>query len=72
MVLSHGCSWVISLLKSEIFHSSWKSHKVKVPEAKRPRITSSLRVDGEVDDGDRTRCQNGFAKKWPASGELFC
>ena len=26
-------------------------HKIKVPEAKRPRITSSLRVDGEVTMG---------------------
>ena len=26
-------------------------HKVKVPEAKRPKITSSLRVDGEVTMG---------------------
>lgn len=28
-----------------------EKHKVKVPEAKRPRITSSLRVDGEVTMG---------------------
>jgi biopolymer transport protein ExbD len=28
-----------------------EKHKVKVPEAKRPKITSSLRVDGEVTMG---------------------
>ena len=28
-----------------------EKHKIKVPEAKRPRITSSLRVDGEVTMG---------------------
>jgi biopolymer transport protein ExbD len=28
-----------------------EQHKIKVPEAKRPRITSSLRVDGEVTMG---------------------
>ncbi|MEL7120612.1 MAG: biopolymer transporter ExbD [Bacteroidota bacterium] len=28
-----------------------EQHKVKVPEAKRPKITSSLRVDGEVTMG---------------------
>ena len=28
-----------------------EKHKVKVPEAKRPRITSSLRVDGQVTMG---------------------
>jgi len=28
-----------------------EQHKVSVPEAKRPRITSSLRVDGEVTMG---------------------
>jgi biopolymer transport protein ExbD len=28
-----------------------EKHKVKVPESKRPRITSSLRVDGEVTMG---------------------
>lgn len=28
-----------------------EKHKTKVPEAKRPRITSSLRVDGEVTMG---------------------
>jgi len=28
-----------------------EKHKIKVPEAKRPRITSSLRVDGDVTMG---------------------
>lgn len=28
-----------------------EKHKVKIPEAKRPKITSSLRVDGEVTMG---------------------
>ncbi len=28
-----------------------EKHKIKVPEAKRPKITSSLRVDGEVTMG---------------------
>ncbi len=43
-----------------------EKHKVKVPEAKRPRITSSLRVDGEVTMGIVTDIKTQLRK----SGQL--
>lgn len=43
-----------------------EKHKIKVPEAKRPKITSSLRVDGEVTMGVVTDIKTQLRK----SGQL--